>query len=121
LVLIIVVPLSRSKRSAKGPLVSPATVDTTVANSFVQDLMLENAEFQAGSRTMKGMVINKSGRAYRNVVISYTMRDEQGHYVTAVSAEVAMIGPRAKAAFETNPIPPGARRIDLREITGTPR
>jgi hypothetical protein len=70
---------------------------------------------------MKGVVVNRSGRAYQHVVISYTMRDDQGRYVTAVSAEVGTIAPRAKADFETNVIPPGAHSADLREIAGTPR
>jgi hypothetical protein len=120
LILIVSVPLSKSKLFLKKP-PARAVGRTTVANVFAQDLILENAEFQAGSRTMKGVVVNRSDRAYKDVVISYTMRDEQGHYVTAVSAEVASIGPRHKAVFETNRIPPGTLSADLREIAGTPR
>ena len=95
--------------------------ETPVADVRPADLMLAEASFETRSRTMKGLVLNNSGTAYNDVVVSYTLKGAGGLEVGTILASIPKLGPHEKAPFQTDPMPKEAVTYDLREIVGTPR
>ena len=85
------------------------------------DLVLGETRFVTQSRSIKGVVVNNSGTAYKDVVVSYDLRDARGIGLGTVLATVSKLGPHEKTAFDTGPIPKNAVNYDLREIVGSPR
>lgn len=85
------------------------------------DLVLAEASFEARSRTLRGLIRNNSGTAYKDVVVSYTLKGAQGLEVGTILASISKLGPHEKAPFETDPMPKNAVIYELREIVGTPR
>jgi hypothetical protein len=94
---------------------------STSSNSGPSGLIISEAGLDVPSRTIKGIVKNTSKTAYRDVQVSYYIREAGGVEAGTILGVIASIGPNETAGFQTDPLPPNAREFVLREVAGTPR
>jgi hypothetical protein len=95
--------------------------EAPVAEVHSSELVLDEVQLQKATRTLKGFVVNRSGKAYKDVVVSYSMSDVNGGDLGVIMATISTVAPHQRAAFETDPMPEKAMTYGLREIVGTPR
>jgi hypothetical protein len=92
-----------------------------LANTGSSGLVIGEASLDSVSRTIKGVVRNTSKNAFRDVQISYYIRDAAGLEAGTIVATVAAIGPNESANFQSDPLPTNGKEFVLREVVGTPR
>ena len=97
-------------------------VDTSpITAAGPSGLVIAEASLDTGSRTIKGVVRNTSKTAFRDVQVSYYIRDAAGLEAGQILALIPAIGPNESAGFQTDPLPTNGREFVLREVVGTPR
>jgi len=114
------IPLaSRSRHAASSPASHNVTgLQPAAAGPSTNSLVLGEAQYERESRSVKGFVENSSNATYKDVVVSYTVKDKKGGDLGAISASVPQVAPHSKVAFKTDAMPKEASSYDLRELTG---
>ncbi len=115
---ILVIPATRYF----GPMVSRPK-PTSAAPVRQYQLVLSEAALagEGGARHIAGAVRNNSSSPYEDVEVWFTVRDRRMAGIGTIAAKVKSVAPKSTAAFKSEPVPAGAFRIALREITGTQR
>lgn len=94
---------------------------SAISNSGPSGLTIAEATLDPSSRTIKGVVKNTSKNAFRDVQVSYYIRDAAGLEAGTILGTVAEIAPNGSAIFQTDPLPTNGKEFVLREVVGTPR
>lgn len=86
------------------------------------EVVLGEASFQGdgAARRIAGSVRNTSKVPYDGVEALFSVRDRNGALLKLVRVRIGKVAAGATVRFRTDPVPPGAYRLALREITGTP-
>src|SRR6266542_1472610 len=82
-----------------------------LSNSGPSGLVVSEAALDVASCTIKGVVKNTSRTAYKDVQVSYYLRDAAGLEAGTILGIVASIGPGESAKFQTDPLPSSAREF----------
>ena len=84
-------------------------------------LVIAEASLDLATRTIVGSVKNTSKSSFKDVQVSYNIRDATGREIGATLATIAGVGPNETARFRTDPLPENGREFVLREVAGTAR
>ena len=95
-------------------------VDKAVPDISQPDLVLVEESFDPASRTVRGVIFNNSGTAYKNVAVSYKLKTARQMEIGAVLARIPSVAAHGRASFRTDPMPADAAIHELREIAGMP-
>lgn len=94
---------------------------SSVSSSGPSGLVVAEASLDSTSHTIKGVIRNTSRSAFRDVQVSYYIRDAAGLEAGTILGTIAAIGPNESASFQTDPLPTNGKEFVLREVVGTPR
>jgi len=84
-------------------------------------LVIAEASLDLATRTIVGSVKNTSKSSFKDVQVSYNIRDAAGREIGTTLATIAGVGPNEIARFRTDPLPENGREFVLREVAGTAR
>ncbi len=115
---ILAIPLSRYFGLTGRP--QPMTAGAPVRQF---PLVLADAALagEGESRYIAGSIRNNSNSRYEDVEVSFTVRDRTAAVISTIVARVKSVDAKGTATFQSDPVPRGAFRIALREVTGTER
>jgi len=117
--LLILIPLAKQNGWFQRPVAM--STGAPAVPSFVSGLELTEAFFDPPSGTIKGKVENKTGRGYRNVDMSFDVRDGSNMEAGLVTASISQLGPHESASFQTTKLASSGRLFLLRELVGEPQ
>jgi hypothetical protein len=117
LILIVVTLVKMPQATRKRP---PETLSPEESR-YTPSLSIAEAALDPHSRTIRGIVENRTEKTIDDVQVSYEVRDFHGELMGVPVVKIGSLKPHQSFRFETGKLPASVTQFDMHSLLGTPR